>query len=288
MEVLETEIYRYYQTRMNLVPHLPETQSISPAALIQKYDAFFFDAFGTLYNREHYVYPGALAFFRLLRKGKKHIRLITNSASRVPKLMLSDLHEMGFDFIESEILSSGNLFAEETKKDSFVEAFYLGRPRGKAFAEAAGVKICKNPKNPVVIVSSKNQDPQMTAHATEILKRPGSCLWVLNPDAWAPFADGTREPVSGACAHTLKKVTNCRTEYCGKPFPLIFKKALQSLPIKAKAVMIGDTLGTDIAGAFGAGIDSALIPGRNMELKKLSADEALLGLRPTYYLNFQT
>jgi ribonucleotide monophosphatase NagD (HAD superfamily) len=49
--------------------------------------------------------------------------------------------------------------------------------------------------------------------------------------------------------------------------------------------MIGDTLGTDIAGANIAGIDSALVLGRNVKEDELRDDIYALGVSPTYILN---
>ena len=48
--------------------------------------------------------------------------------------------------------------------------------------------------------------------------------------------------------------------------------------------MIGDTLGTDIFGARCAGIDTALVVGRNEPTHELAEDELRLRVRPNYYL----
>jgi ribonucleotide monophosphatase NagD (HAD superfamily) len=124
----------------------------------------------------------------------------------------------------------------------------------------------------------------MYAQALNILRRPGSLLLVLNPDAWAPRIDGTRAPVSGELCERLRRESGCAAEYFGKPFPGIWQKVRATLPAGAKAVMIGDTLGTDGYVAYVAGFDSALVVGRNEPAAELDADEKLLGVRPTYYL----
>jgi ribonucleotide monophosphatase NagD (HAD superfamily) len=82
----------------------------------------------------------------------------------------------------------------------------------------------------------------------------------------------------------LRRESGCAAEYFGKPFPGIWQKVRATLPAGAKAVMIGDTLGTDVYGAYVAGFDSALVIGRNEPAAELDADEKLLGVRPTYYL----
>ena len=70
-----------------------------------------------------------------------------------------------------------------------------------------------------------------------------------------------------------------------KPQPEIFRIALEMNHVSAdEAIMIGDTLGTDVFGAKVAGFDSALVVGRNVPATELEADEAVLGVRPDYYL----
>ena len=147
-----------------------------------------------------------------------------------------------------------------------------------------GIAAVENPVSPVVAISSSMATDEMYAQAVSILRRPGALLLVLNPDAWAPRIDGTRAPVSGELCERLRRETGCAAEYFGKPFPGIWQKVRATLPAGAKAVMIGDTLGTDVYGAYVAGFDSALVVGRNEPAAELDADEKMLGVRPTYYL----
>jgi HAD superfamily hydrolase (TIGR01459 family) len=284
MDLVETAIYQHYLQTGHFFPLRRDTRNVSLEFLLEKYDVFFFDAFGTLYNYKNYVYPGAREMFQQVRAQKKHIRLITNAASQpIPQLM-KDLHSMGFSFERDEIYSSGDLFVSLNQSLGYTQAFYIGHPAGTAFLAAAGILVKENPEQNVVVVSAAMDNQEKFAKATEILKRPGGHLIVLNPDAWAPRFDGPRVPVSGAYAHQLKLASGCRVTYCGKPFPEIFLRALRSIPPGSRAVMIGDTLGTDIAGALNAGIDAALIVGRNMNPKTLAEDETALYVRPTYYL----
>ena len=48
--------------------------------------------------------------------------------------------------------------------------------------------------------------------------------------------------------------------------------------------MVGDTLGTDVLGARVAGLDCALVVGRNVPAEELETDEKALGIRPDWYL----
>lgn len=284
MELLEIEIFKSYIKKINIPSDVVETKKHTLEQLAFKYDLFLLDAFGTLYNQDYYVYPGALEMYKYLKKKGKSLRLLTNAASQPVEKLLKDLWLMGFDFSREEIISSGDLLAAENKEWKIEEAYYLGRDSGLSFLESASIAFSENPKNPVVIVSAVVYEKEAREKALEILKRTGAKLIVLNPDPWAPRIDGTRQPVSGAFAHFLFKETRCEVHYLGKPFPSIFSSVLKMNPKSSKAIMIGDTLGTDVLGAYAVGIDSALILGRNMPRADIAKDEESLGFRPTYYL----
>lgn len=337
MDSLEIEIYRKYQKRIGLSPRTlcvaDEPRNVFLSEIIDQYDAFCFDGYGTLYNRGDFVYPSARDWYKMLREAGKQMRLVTNAASDVDAVLAGDAAKRGFGFTVEETISSGSLlkeFVEEFRlqpgngPQALRQVFYIGRETGKNVLRECGIEAVENPESPVVAVSSAKDTPESYAHAVEILRRPGAMLLVLNSDAWAPKIDGSREPVSGALSERLYRdaigfaddssnvsATGCTVSgsatgfavgssgvpsaglaagpavhYFGKPFPAIWRKVRESLSPGSRVLMIGDTLGTDVYGAYVAGFDSALVVGRNVPAKDLAADESALGVRPTYYLKF--
>ena len=288
METLELEIYGRYRTLVEKSGAFSgrtcpdgEPARVHLGDIIDRYDAFCFDGYGTLYNRGDFVYPGAKEWFSELRRMGKQIRLVTNAASNLDKALADEADARGFDFTVEETISSGSLLKP---RDDLREVYYIGRATGVNVLARNGIAAVENPATPVVAISSSTATDEMYAQALTILRRPGALLLVLNPDAWAPRIDGTRAPVSGELCERLRRESGCAAEYFGKPFPDIWQKVRASLPAGAKAIMIGDTLGTDVYGAYVAGFDSALVVGRNEPVAELDADEKLLGVRPTYYL----
>ena len=288
METLELEIYGRYRTLVEKSGAFSgrtcpdgEPARVHLGDIIDRYDAFCFDGYGTLYNRGSFVYPGAKEWFAELRRMGKQIRLVTNAASNLDKALADEADARGFDFTVEETISSGSLLKP---RDDLREVYYIGRATGVNVLARNGIAAVENPATPVVAISSSTATDEMYAQAVSILRRPGALLLVLNPDAWAPRIDGTRAPVSGELCERLRRESGCAAEYFGKPFPDIWQKVRASLPAGAKAIMIGDTLGTDVYGAYVAGFDSALVVGRNEPAAELDADEKLLGIRPTYYL----
>lgn len=288
METLELEIYGRYRALVEKSGAFSERTCpdgeparVHLGDIIDRYDAFCFDGYGTLYNRGSFVYPGAKEWFAELRRRGKAIRLVTNAASNLDQALADEADARGFDFTVEETISSGSLLKP---RDDLREVYYIGRATGVNVLARNGIAAVENPATPVVAVSSSTATDEMYAQAVSILRRPGALLLVLNPDAWAPRIDGTRAPVSGELCERLRRESGCAAEYFGKPFPDIWQKVRASLPAGAKAIMIGDTLGTDVYGAYVAGFDSALVVGRNEPATELDADEKLLGVRPTYYL----
>ena len=309
MDIEETRIYKRYQSLVGSCllrnadlqvaePRVSEPSQVTLSEILDKYDAFCFDGYGTLYNRGDFVYPGAMEWYRTLRAAGKYLRLVTNAASNTDDFLAKDAAARGFDFTAEETISSGSLLADLTRGKSvgvfdfagfagekrIREVYYIGRDTGVNVLAQAGIVAAENPVDPVVAVSSYTATDEMFNHSVEILRRPGALLLVLNPDAWAPKIDGTRSAVSGTLAERLRVASGCRTCYLGKPFPAIWEKVRASLPSGSRVLMIGDTIGTDVYGAKVAGFDSALVVGRNVPAETLQEDEAALGVRPDYYL----
>ena len=317
MEALETEIYlRYKQiiesqgvgTSVLAGGVSPAPQRVRMEDLLDRYDAFCFDGYGTLYNRGSFVYDGALDWYTMLRAAGKQMRLITNAASDVESVLAADAAKRGFAFSEAETISSGSLLKDlcvelrsrRVNRRDVREVYYIGRETGKHVLESCGIKAvapAAEPVEPIVAISSAKDTPETYEQAVKILKRPGAMLLVLNSDAWAPKIPGddgvtVREPVSGALSERLRRDSmcsanggaGCETFYLGKPFPAIWEKVKRSLPEGSRVLMVGDTLGTDVLGARVAGFDSALVVGRNVPADELEVDELALGIRPDYYL----
>ncbi|MCL2100184.1 MAG: HAD-IIA family hydrolase [Fibromonadales bacterium] len=288
MQPLETAIYKSYleTAAPNLIKAKGDPWKVEKDTLLKHYGSFLLDGWGTLYSKNGFVYPGAMDFMASLRKANKSIRLITNSASRSIKQIQDDLSLMGIDFESHEIISSGSLLAVLNETVGLKEAFYMGSKDGMMFLEEAKIQAVENPSEPIVILSGVHPTQSEVDKAIKILSNENSKVLVLNPDAYAPDPDGEKIPVTGIIANTLKEKTGCQLLFCGKPFPLIFEVVLRSLiPSTESVIMIGDTLGTDIAGANIVGIDSALVLGRNVKESELRDDIYSLGVSPTYVLN---
>jgi HAD superfamily hydrolase (TIGR01450 family) len=285
---LESAIYTHYLkiAEPNLQKPKGDPWKVEVDTLLKHYGSFLLDGWGTLYSSNNYVYPGVMEFMAALRNANKNVRLITNSASRSIEQIQNDLRSTGLDFEHHEIISSGSMLKVLNENVGLKEVYYMGSPEGRIFLAEAKIEAVENPSEPTIVLSGISPTESELSRAEEILKAPDARILVLNPDVYAPNPDGEKIPVTGYIANHLREKTGCQLLYCGKPFPLIFQIALRSLiPSTESVVMLGDTLGTDIAGASIVGIDSALILGRNVKEDELRDDIYSLGVSPTYILN---
>ncbi|MEM1363734.1 MAG: HAD hydrolase-like protein [Pseudomonadota bacterium] len=104
-------------------------------------------------------------------------------------------------------------------------------------------------------------DTRQNLLETALLRRKKPVL-VANPDIVAPRESGfSVEP--GHIAHRLADVAEVVPEFYGKPFANIYDLVFQRLGQvdRARVVMVGDSLHTDVLGGRAYGIASALVPG---------------------------
>ena len=116
---------------------------------------------------------------------------------------------------------------------------------------------------------TKLKDPQgrqgLAEFAFQLKKfsKAGKTLFLSNPDIFAHCGiDDGKYPIvmQGAIARYYEKFFKGKAIYFGKPFAGIYDFAKKiSSSENDKILMVGDTLWTDVLGAYNAGIDSALV-----------------------------
>jgi NagD protein len=124
-----------------------------------------------------------------------------------------------------------------------------------------------------VIVGEGNASMEKLAKAHECIER-GAGLLATNPDNWCPVSSKKTRPGAGATAAFLEASTGRRAYYLGKPNGYMFHQAQQKLAERAvnkpdQVIMIGDTMETDIRGAFEAGLQSFLVLSGSTQLENV-------------------
>ncbi len=251
-------------------------ERIGFTALAERYDAILFDAYGVLVNAAGAL-PGAAEAIAHLVARRQHFLVVTNDASRSPERASRRFLRLGIPVQPEHVLSSGMLIAPALEEHAMHgrRVVVLGTGDSAAYARQVGAIVVHpdpaDPADAVVIADEGGFETLGTLDATLSMILAGvergrtPVLLLANPDLVYPSANGTFGLTAGSLAGMVERALAVllgsdapRFEVLGKPAARHFETALERVGTRA-AVMLGDTLHTDIAGAHGVGIASAIV-----------------------------
>lgn len=236
------------------------------------YDAFILDLWGVVHNG-HHPYPGVLDCMDRLREGGKPIILLSN-APRTNGYVVDFLENMGVARERyDQILTSGDITREvlEHRDHPFLKntgsAFYqIGADRDKGLEDGleyqkvssigdADFLICTG------LVDDQTETPENYRDILQDALKRDLPMLCANPDLTV-MRGATSHYCAGAIAALYKNLGG-RVELFGKPYPEVYRQAMEKLQIldPAKILAVGDSMRTDIKGANACGIDSVLVSG---------------------------
>ncbi|MFS3130321.1 HAD-IIA family hydrolase [Nocardioides sp. Bht2] len=234
--------------------------SDSACSLIERYDLLLLDLDGVVYRGPEAV-PGAPDQLLRARDAGAELLFVTNNAARTPEQVAQHLTELGIvtgagDVVTSAQAAAGLLAA---RLPAGAPVFLLGGEGLRAACLEVGLTPVTDPDAaPQAVVSGFGpQMPWQRAIDGAILINAGLPWVAANTDGSFPTERGLA-PGHGALVELLSRFTGVTPSVAGKPDRPLFDEALRRFP-GARALMIGDRLDTDIAGARAAGLDSLLV-----------------------------
>lgn len=245
------------------------TADMKLANLIEAFDAFFLDQYGTLHDGRM-AYPGAADALRRIRSAGKQVVILSNSgksaADNAVRFVRLGFPETSFD----HFVTSGEVAVDLLQTDRLglplsarTRCFTISSDADTNLADRLGLTVVGTADEADLIVISGSRAHKVGMEIYAIMLRraaksgvPAICT---NPDTQMLTSSGLA-PAAGSIARLYESLGG-QVSWVGKPHPAMYDYAhrLCGSPPKEKIVAIGDSLEHDIAGAHRFGIASVLL-----------------------------
>ena len=256
------------------------------SAVVERYDGFIFDLWGCIHNGVA-PFPGVLdALAQARAHGKR--RIVLSNAPRRSQAVGGSMAALGVDPALFDAILCGGESAWLALRDRHGpkadpwhaklgrRALHIGAARDLGMFEGNGVERVTDPAAADFILITGPQDDSNDLAEHEPVLRAARArnlpMVCANPDLDV-IKGTTRLLCAGAVAARYAALGGDVRQH-GKPDPAIYDMAVELLGVRdrRRILALGDSFHTDVAGARGAGIDVAFIPGG------IHADE--FGFRP--------
>jgi HAD superfamily hydrolase (TIGR01459 family) len=243
-------------------------------SLADRYDTFVIDLWGTLHNGI-VAYPGAADALKRLKDKGKTIGLLSNAPRRAAVVVeMIDGMGIGRELYDVILTSGESVFrALRDRPDAWTRklsgaCWHLGPARDRRLFEGLDIDLREHPEPGCgfcVNTGAKMNEERVEDYQDDLdtafdMGLPMICA---NPDIWVPVGD-----MLAICAGAFAEYYEGKggeVDWHGKPRLPIYTQLFAELEAggaaidPARTLAIGDGLHTDIAGAAGAGIASALL-----------------------------
>ncbi|RLV55475.1 HAD-IIA family hydrolase [Aeromicrobium phragmitis] len=229
--------------------------------LVDGYDAVVLDLDGVVYVSSQAV-PEAVPVLNRVTDAGVPLAYVTNNAARTPQEVAGQLRSLGLKADDDDVITSAQAIAR-------VMAAELPAGSPVLVAGGAGLRVAVQESGlspaadlgagPVAVVQGYFpqigwEDLAEIAYAVEA----GLPWYVSNTDLTIPTSRGIA-PGNGSLVQAVQNAARVPPRaIAGKPHRPLFEVTLERLGA-ANALMVGDRLDTDIAGARGAGLTSLAV-----------------------------
>jgi glycerol 3-phosphatase-2 len=276
---------------------------IDVPSLMERYDCLFIDSYGVLIDGIDAL-PGAIELVQRLTAGDENYFIVTNDASRSIDSRAERFRAQGFEIPVDRIVNSGLLIAGYYSQHNLRgrPTVVLGTPDARDYVVAAGGELAEldGGTEPDVVVVAHSGPYDWKSTLEDLLTlftrryREGNPIRLVLPNPDFLYQSGPSAFKYGAAAfvelleRALLRLHGpdeaLTADRLGKPHAPIFEEAIRRARTD-NAVMIGDQLETDILGANGVGIASAIVAtGINRLTQPEEFDEVAEKLTPGYIL----
>lgn len=234
------------------------------------HDAVLCDLDGVVYAGDEAI-DGAVQTLGVLRGRGIPVAYVTNNASRSPEQVAEHLCGFGLEVSAEQVFGSAtagvDLLTEELTAVAPRDAaagrsaavLVVGSDFLRAEVERAGHRVVESAaERPEAVIQGFDPAVSWTDLAQAAFAIRDGARWIAtNTDLTIPRAEGIA-PGNGALVEAVSRATGTRPRAAGKPEPLLFLRAAESLGAR-NPLVVGDRLDTDILGGNRAGFCTALV-----------------------------
>ena len=233
--------------------------SLSPLA--SSYDVLLLDLDGCVWVGEEAT-PRAAEAVDAARAAGRTVGFVTNDARHAPEDFVRKLWRLGFKASIEEVVTVGGALQHVlNERHQGRSAYVIGSDAVHRHVADAGLRIVNRTAfaaraDVVVVAGHEAFDYDELRCATQAVLR-GADLVGAGRDPTFPMPDGPW-PATGAVLAAVEAATGHEAWTVGKPQPQLFRTALDRLG-GGRALVVGDRVDADVAGALAAGLDAAIV-----------------------------
>ncbi|HEY3729442.1 MAG TPA: HAD-IIA family hydrolase [Solirubrobacteraceae bacterium] len=229
--------------------------------LLSHYDHVLLDLDGCVWV-EDTVIPGSSEALGELRAGGKALSFVTNDARRSPEEYVRKLWSLGLRASLEEVVTVGSAIQYVlAERRPGTPTYVIGSAAIFRHVADSGCRIVNGTDRAahaeVVVVAGHDEFSFEELKLATQAVLAGAEMVAAGRDPTFPAADGWW-PGTGAIVAALEYATGHVAVSVGKPDPVIFESALDRVA-PGRALVIGDRLDSDLAGAAAAGLDGAMV-----------------------------
>ena len=224
------------------------------------YDTFLLDLDGCVWVGDEPT-PGAVDAIGELRAAGRRLAFVTNDARHGEDDFVRKLWRLGFQAAREEVVTVGGALQHVLAESEHATAFVVGSIAVHRHVTDAGLRILNGSdladRADVVVLSGHDRFDFVELKGAVQAALRGADLLCTGRDGTFPMPDGPW-PGTGAVVAAVEAATGMSARSVGKPEPQLFLTALDRLG-DGRALVVGDRLDADVAGARAAGLDGAIV-----------------------------
>jgi HAD superfamily hydrolase (TIGR01457 family) len=270
-----------------ITPEEKEGEHLVADKIFGQYKTLLLDLDGVIYEGTNAI-KDSVETISMFKKAGTQVGYVTNNSSRTEEAIAEQLSGFGIELSAADIISSAQAGAEllATMVPKGSKVLVVGGEGLRKSVRDAGFEIVdSSEEKPAAVIQGFAPEVSWLDLAEASYAIQGGAKWVATNQDWTIPREKGIAPGNGTLVSAVHTAVGQLPIVAGKPERAIFDTALRVFETDS-AIYVGDRLDTDVLGANGAGIGSALVMTGVTTRKELLAAKA--DSRPEYILGSMT